>query len=79
MKPHRIRMTHDLVLNYGLYKRMEIYRPQLVTPEQMTMFHTDDYVHFLQTVTPENVQTQRYALELQRYNMDVDCPGTLFP
>ena len=25
MKPHRIRMTHSLVMNYGLYKKMEIY------------------------------------------------------
>ena len=25
MKPHRIRMAHNLVLNYGLYRKMEIY------------------------------------------------------
>lgn len=25
MKPHRIRMVHNLVLNYGLYRKMEIY------------------------------------------------------
>jgi hypothetical protein len=25
MKPHRIRMTHNLLLNYGLYKKMAIY------------------------------------------------------
>ena len=25
MKPHRIRMTHSLVMNYNLYKKMEIY------------------------------------------------------
>lgn len=25
MKPHRIRMAHNLVLNYGLYRQMEIY------------------------------------------------------
>jgi len=25
MKPHRIRMTHNLLLNYGLYHHMEIY------------------------------------------------------
>ena len=25
MKPHRIRITHSLVMNYGLYKNMEIY------------------------------------------------------
>jgi len=25
MKPHRIRMCHSLIMNYGLYKNMEIY------------------------------------------------------
>lgn len=25
MKPHRVRMTHNLILNYGLYKKMYIY------------------------------------------------------
>jgi hypothetical protein len=25
MKPHRIRVTHNLILNYGMYKKMEIY------------------------------------------------------
>ena len=25
MKPHRIRMAHSLIMNYGLYKHMEIY------------------------------------------------------
>jgi hypothetical protein len=25
MKPHRLRMTHSLLLAYGMYKKMEIY------------------------------------------------------
>lgn len=25
MKPHRIRMTHNLLLNYGLYRKMEVF------------------------------------------------------
>ena len=25
MKPHRIKMTHNLLLNYGLYKHLEVY------------------------------------------------------
>ena len=25
MKPHRVRMAHNLILNYGLYRKMEIY------------------------------------------------------
>jgi histone deacetylase 1/2 len=31
MKPHRIRMTHNLLLNYGLYRKMQIYRPHKAT------------------------------------------------
>ena len=27
MKPHRVRMTHNLVVNYGLYREMEVFRP----------------------------------------------------
>lgn len=25
MKPHRIRMTHNLLVNYGLYKKMQVF------------------------------------------------------
>lgn len=25
MKPHRIRMTHHLLLNYGIYRNLEVY------------------------------------------------------
>jgi acetoin utilization deacetylase AcuC-like enzyme len=25
MKPHRLRMTHNLLLAYGMYKKMEVY------------------------------------------------------
>jgi histone deacetylase 1/2 len=25
MKPHRIRLTHSLIMNYGVYQKMEIY------------------------------------------------------
>lgn len=31
MKPHRIRMAHSLIMNYGLYKKMEIYVSMLAT------------------------------------------------
>uniref|UniRef100_A0A8C5ZT60 Histone deacetylase n=1 Tax=Marmota marmota marmota TaxID=9994 RepID=A0A8C5ZT60_MARMA len=30
VKPHRIHMTHNLLLNYGLYQKMEIYHPHLL-------------------------------------------------
>lgn len=34
MKPHRIRMAHSLIMNYGLYSKMEIYVRTL--PRQTT-------------------------------------------
>ena len=33
MKPHRIRMTHNLILNYGLYRKMEVYVSVVRTKE----------------------------------------------
>jgi acetoin utilization deacetylase AcuC-like enzyme len=55
MKPHRMRMTHNLVANYGLQRHMHLVRPARATREQMTAFHTDEYVDFLSRVTPESV------------------------
>ena len=57
MKPHRIRMTHALIMNYGLYKKMEIYRAKPATKQEMCQFHTDEYVEFLSKVTPENMES----------------------
>ena len=99
LQPHRIRMAHNLILNYGLYKRMEIFvrarlssllshallfllrsqfiwttrnrakmrpqqRPQQLSESEMTKFHADDYVHFLQHVSPDNMN--EYSRELNR-------------
>ncbi len=54
MKPHRVRMAHALIMHYGLYKHMEIFRPHLIQENEMTLFHADDYINFLQNVRPVN-------------------------
>ena len=72
MKPHRVRMTHNLVVNYGLYRKMEVFRPRLCTAQAMTRFHSDDYIHFLRIITPDNMQD--YTRQLQRFNVGEDCP-----
>ncbi|KAI9882629.1 MAG: histone deacetylase [Watsoniomyces obsoletus] len=72
MKPHRIRMTHSLILQYGLYKKMEIYRAKPATMLEMTQFHTDEYVEFLKKVTPDNMDG--YVREQAKYNVGDDCP-----
>ncbi|KAK2106380.1 Beta-enolase [Saguinus oedipus] len=64
MKPHRIRMTHNLLLNYGLYRKMEIYRPHKANAEEMTKYHSDDYIKFLRSIRPDNMS--EYSKQMQR-------------
>lgn len=72
MKPHRMRMTHNLMLNYGLYKKMQIYRPRHATEGEATRFHSDDYIDFLRLITPDNMS--EYSKQLVRFNVGEDCP-----
>ncbi|KAJ1658727.1 histone deacetylase [Dispira simplex] len=72
MKPHRIRMTHSLVMNYGLYKDMSIFRATPATKVEMSQFHTDEYIDFLHRVTPETLQL--HAREQGKFNVGDDCP-----
>ncbi|WVQ76912.1 hypothetical protein IAR50_006590 [Cryptococcus sp. DSM 104548] len=103
MKPHRIRMAHNLIVNYGMCdeegqehgpadvwgegrrgvndelaqgwgggemgaaevkwekaalrgarsKTMQVFKPRRATKEEMTRFHTDEYIDLLEAVTPE--------------------------
>ncbi|XP_073286652.1 histone deacetylase 9 isoform X1 [Primulina huaijiensis] len=72
MKPHRLCMTHHLVLAYELHKKMEIYRPHKGYPVELAQFHSPDYVEFLQRITPD---TQNLFLnEMTKYNLGEDCP-----
>jgi len=110
MKPHRIRLAHSLIMNYGVYQKMEIYvsrkltfeappqyprsaksqsldfpekllgqlltvytqRAKPATRHEMTQFHTDEYIDFLQKVTPDNMES--FSKEQTKYNVGDDCP-----
>jgi histone deacetylase 1/2 len=72
MKPHRVRMAHSLILHYGLYSQMDCYRPRRAAAEDLTAFHSEDYVQFLKTVTQDREPELRS--ELETYNMVEDCP-----
>ena len=70
MKPHRLAVTHSLVLNYGLYKKMQLYRPYRASSHDMCRFHAEDYIEFLQRVTPQNIQG--FTKSLSVYNVGDD-------
>ena len=79
MKPHRMRVTHDLVSAYDMLGKMHVLvsvkfwafmplllsdilfkRPKRASAETMTSFHTDEYIHFLNRVTPETAEELTY-------------------
>ncbi|CAL8463701.1 g3235 [Coccomyxa elongata] len=72
MKPHRLCMTHHLVLAYDLHKRMEVYRPRMAYPMELMQFHSEDYVNFLARVTPDNQEEMQQ--QLLQFNLSEDCP-----
>ena len=75
MKPHRLSVTHSLVLNYGLHKKMQVvqpcyktsslilsfqvFRPYIASGPDMARFHSEEYIEFLQRVSPHNIQVPR--------------------
>ena len=74
MKPFRIHLTHDLVLQYGLYRYMTIYRPRLANADDFTRFHDPEYVDFLKKVTPDNAESYNKMLDKFRMGPKTDCP-----
>ncbi|GAA5854510.1 hypothetical protein JCM9279_000824 [Rhodotorula babjevae] len=73
MKPHRIKMAHNLVTNYGLDKHMDVLRPDRCTPHEMTRFHTDEYIDCLARVSPETFD--EITGHGQRFLIGEDCPA----
>ena len=78
MKPHRIRMAHSLIVHYGLHRRMLVSRPFPASATDVRRFHSDDYVDFLATVSPEvaaaaDASHSAYR-SLKRFNVGEDCP-----
>nr|WCZ58515.1 histone deacetylase 1 [Andalucia godoyi] len=72
MKPHRIKMTHNLLLNYGLYNHLDVYRPHLASEAEISRFHSHDYVDFLRRITPENMD--EFQTQMQRFNVGEESP-----
>ncbi|XP_028403863.1 histone deacetylase 3-like [Dendronephthya gigantea] len=74
MKPHRLALTHSLILNYGLYKKMEVYKPYKATIHDMCSFHSEDYIKYLERITSQPVSQSN---SINRFNVGEDCP--VFP
>ena len=48
MKPWRLTLTNKIVLAYGMHDAMDLYLSRAATNQELTEFHTEDYIDFLQ-------------------------------
>ncbi|WVF66795.1 hypothetical protein IAT40_001537 [Kwoniella sp. CBS 6097] len=72
MRPHRMELTNQLVLAYGLHEKMSMHAPRKATQEELLEFHDSDYVDFLKRVTPKNAQN--LTKDWTKFNVGDDCP-----
>uniref|UniRef100_A0A7N0TK56 Histone deacetylase n=1 Tax=Kalanchoe fedtschenkoi TaxID=63787 RepID=A0A7N0TK56_KALFE len=74
MKPHRIRMAHNLIVNYSLHRLMEVNRPFPAGADDIRRFHADEYVDFLAKLRPDTELDHVHSRQLKRFNVGEDCP-----
>lgn len=72
MKPHRARLTDDLLTAYGVTQYLDHLIPQDPDLDLITRFHSNDYVEFLQNVNSDNGSD--YADHLTRFSVRDDSP-----
>merc|ERR550519_2231740 len=51
---------------------MKVYRAKKATSRDMAQYHCEDYVNFLEAVTPFNMPT--FTKEREHYGVGADCP-----
>lgn len=73
MKPHRLCMTHHLVLSYDLHKKMEIYVSKILRQIVYLLFIIRDYLfwfNYLLLFFPSKMQRphKAYPVELAQFH-----------
>ena len=51
---------------------VSLQRPHKANAEEMTKYHSDDYIKFLRSIRPDNMS--EYSKQMQRFNVGEDCP-----
>lgn len=75
MKPHRIKMAHNLIMAYDLHKYMRCLTPIRASESDLMRFHSRNYIHFLKSAefaTQDNGSLDDGSFD--KYNVGDDSP-----
>lgn len=71
MKPIRIKMAHQLIVNYGLYRKMDVYDPHIASIDELTKFHSKDYIDYMNIMSKSD-SSNKFS---KKFNIgETDCP-----
>lgn len=75
MKPYRVKITNDMIIDYGLYKKMYVYRPEHATSQEMMLFHSEEYISFLQSINHNSIDELKDSMrKFYVGTSENDCP-----
>jgi len=74
MKPWRLRLTHELIVGYGMFRKMDVWKPRPITVEDVCQFHDSDYIDFLQRITPDDIKEIATKSNQFQIGDASDCP-----
>ncbi|KAM7455687.1 hypothetical protein BLSTO_03551 [Blastocystis sp. subtype 1] len=74
MKPQRLRLTHNLLLTYKLYRFLEVYKPHKASPEELMEFHSEDYIRFMQRINPGIIDDYKEQMTKFAFSNESDNP-----
>jgi len=70
--------VHSLISAYGLLKKIRIINPKSANKNDLTVFHSTDYIDFLLNAEnqdfKEKLGKEKYEKKLKEYNLEDDCP-----
>jgi acetoin utilization protein AcuC len=65
LKPERLQRTYELLEQYGAFKlpKVQVVAPRLATAEELTLFHTDEYVTIVRALSAgqSDIPASRYG------------------
>lgn len=67
MRPERIAMAHSLVVNTGLYRRLNVYHARQASKEEMGRFHSEDYLNYLEQYVSKDISSKFANVGIDRF------------
>ena len=61
-------MAHSLVVNTGLYRKLNVYHARQASKDEMNRFHSEDYLSYLEQYVTKDLANKMALMGIDRFN-----------